>query len=276
MDANDRQTVILERLEVHGASTYQELTELLGVSNMTVRRDVDKLAAQGKAVKTLRGAQLAGAPADLYESRLRSRLSLHRPEKRAIAAAALSYVRPGETVFLDGSTTCLELAKRIGRERARVTVITNSILAAREAGSGRDNTVLMTGGQYDPASCSCVGSVCEAQLRQYFAARAFLSTKGFIVSDGTFESSLDLLQIKRLVAAQSTQLILLLDSSKFGRRALCKVLDTSQIHLVITDENAPRRAVASLKRRRVKTEIASLQNPAHTSAKAKTNATDAR
>ena len=246
MTPEQRQQAITELLETGGAATYQELAAWLGVSGMTVRRDVDKLATQGTVIKTLGGVQLATAPADFYESQLTSRLSVHTREKRAIARQALAQIESGETIFLDGSTTCIELARCVARHRRQVTVVTNSVLICRELGGGNDNTIVALGGQYDPPTFCCVGPTAESQAGELFANKAFFSTKGFVPEEGTYESSLDLLRIKRIVASQSAEVVLLVDHSKFGRRALCKVLDVSQINMVITDSRVGREHVALL------------------------------
>ena len=235
MTPEQRQHAIAELLEAGGAATYQELAARLDVSGMTVRRDVDKLATHGTVIKTLGGAQPATAPRDFYESQLTSRLSVHTREKRAIARQALQQIESGETIFLDGSTTCIELARCVAMQRRQMTVVTNSVLICRELANGNDNTIIALGGQYDPPTFCCVGTTAESQAGEFFASKAFFSTKGFVPSDGTYESSLELLRIKRIVASQSAEVVLLVDHSKFGQRALCKVLDTSQINVVVTD-----------------------------------------
>ena len=235
MTPGQRQRTVVELLEIEGAATYRDLSKRLHVSSMTVRRDVDKLVTQGSLIKTLGGVQLATAPSDFYESQLASRLSVHTREKRAIARAALEEITSGDTVFIDGGTTCIELARCLAKHRKQVTVVTNSLLICREMGRTNDNTVVVMGGQYDPATFCCVGQTAEGQVAQYFAEKAFFSTKGFVASEGTYESSLALFRIKRIVASQSPKVVLLVDHSKFGQRALCKVLDVSQINMVITD-----------------------------------------
>lgn len=248
MTPRQRLQAIVELLETGGAATYQQLAARLAVSSMTVRRDVDRLAEQGRVIKTLGGAQLATAPADFYESQLTSRLSAHTKEKRAIARGALQLIAPGETIFLDGGTTSITLAKAVAKHLRQVTVVTNSILVCRELAFANDITTVVLGGQYDPTTFCCVGATAEAQAGEFFADKAFFSTKGFVPSDGTYESALETLRIKQIVASQSPQVILLADHSKFGRRALCKVLDASQINRVITDSSVGPEHVARLER----------------------------
>ena len=120
---------ILDLLDQRGACSYQELTEFFDVSTMTIRRDVDQLADRGEAIKTLGGVQKANAPSYLHETSLLSRLSEQGPQKRAITEQALKLIKPQQTIYLDGSTTCLELAKLITKRCKGVTVVTNSVLA---------------------------------------------------------------------------------------------------------------------------------------------------
>ena len=235
----ERARRILERVTERGACTYQELSEWLGVSTMTIRRDVDELAAERLVIKVFGGVQAGGAPAYLYETALEARLAEHRLEKLAIAQYAVTTIADGATLFLDGSTTCLELARQLARERTGLTVATNSLLVALEAGRGRRHTVIVVGGQYDHDTGSCVGPESEAWASRFFVQQAFMSTKGFVPAEGTFESSLDNFRIKQIVARQCKSLTLLVDHSKFGQRALCKVLDSAQIHAVITDVGTP-------------------------------------
>lgn len=231
----DRAERIAAYLEEKGAATYRELQPLLDVSEMTVRRDVDRLAQEGRLIKTLGGAQKANAPPDFYESSFLARSSSNLREKRTIAQKAFEGIGPGESLSVDGGSTCLELARILGKADKRLTVVTNSLLVSQEAGRSKGNTVLMLGGRYDPETRCVSGPTSEAQIAQYHVETAYLSTKGLIPNEGTYESSVGLFRIKQIMAARSRKVVLLADRSKFGRRALSKVLDIAQIHLVITD-----------------------------------------
>jgi DeoR/GlpR family transcriptional regulator of sugar metabolism len=236
MVQEDRRGAVLAHLERQGACSYEELAERMQVSSMTIRRDIDKLARTRAVIKILGGAQRANAPSELYELQLASRLSSQNAEKQAIAAQALGVIKPGETIFLDGSTTCVELAKLLSRKVENLTVITNSFLISREISRNRNVTTLVIGGEYDRGTMCCAGASGEDQAKRFFVEKAFMSTRGFLPSEGTFESSVGLFRIKQMLAKQSSKVILLVDHSKFGQRSLCKVLDISQIDTVITDE----------------------------------------
>ena len=248
MVQEDRQSAIVEHLERHGACNYEELAERMRVSSMTIRRDIDKLARAKAVIKILGGAQRANAPSELYELQLASRLSSQNDEKQAIAVKALEVIRPGEIIFLDGSTTCFELAKLLSRKVKNLTVITNSVLISHEISRNRNVSTLIIGGEYDPGTMCCAGATGEDQAKRFFVEKAFMSTRGFLPTEGTFESSVGLFRIKQMLAKQSGKVILLVDHSKFGQRALCKVLDVSQIDTVITDEGTSEDDLTLLKK----------------------------
>ncbi len=249
MNTADRRQFVLERLEASGTGTYEEFAAALKVSTMTVRRDLEELIHQGAVIKTVGGVQKASAPSYLHETALHSRLAVRRQEKRAIARLALELLGPAQTIFLDGSTTCLELARALAKERSGLTIVTNSALACLELGENNGNTIVGIGGHYDANSLSYVGPQAEDWAKTLFVDLAFVGTKGLVPAKGTFESSLPTFRIKQIIAKQCGQLVLLADHSKFGQRALSKVLDIDQIHTVVTDDRTSRADLAQLEKR---------------------------
>ena len=126
------------------------------------------------------------------------------------------------------------------------------------------------GGQFDPASACFVGPTAEEAARRFFVDVAFLSTKGFLPAEGTFESSMATFRIKQIIAEQAARVVLLGDHSKFGQRALCKVLDIGQIDEVITDAGATADDLAQLEQQGISVRVAagdqlSLETPSHVS-----------
>jgi len=245
MRCSERTKLVLDYLERHGSASYNDLAELMGVSTMTVRRDCDELSRTGKAIKTIGGIQQAHAPAYLYENGIWERISANRVEKRAIAKKALELLEGNPAIFIDGGTTSLELAKLIADECSGLTIVTNSALACLELGNER-NTIIGVGGEYDPATLSFVGPQAEAFARSVFVDLAFFSTKAFIATEGTYESAVATFRIKQIVADQAVGIALLVDHTKFGRRALSKVLDVSQIQYVVTDDQTSPKNISFL------------------------------
>lgn len=199
---------------------------------------------------------LAGS---LYETSLFPRMSVNRAEKQAIARAAAGRIRPGMTLFIDGSTTCIELARILAHQKKHLTVVTNSTLICLELGRTREHQVICAGGDFDASSASFTGPVCEEAARTYYVDLALLSTKGFIPQDGTFESNTGTLRIKQIFARNTRQVALLVDHSKFHQKSLQKVLDIDQIQAVITDAEAPADALEELARRGVEVVVSTAQ-----------------
>ncbi len=261
MHPRDRQAYIVQRVDTLGACSYQELAGMCGVSEMTIRRDVDTLVERGKLIKTLGGAQTAHAPQHLYESAVEQRLNTRRREKSQIAAVVCEQVRPQQTVFLDGSTTCLVLARQLARQARELTIVTHSALVCLEFGQARGHTIVSLGGQFDAASACFVGPTAEEAARHLFVDVAYFSTKGFVADEGMFESSMATFRIKRIIAEQAGRVVLLLDHSKFGQRALCRVLDTARIHEVITDAGAAAEDIEQLRQLGLIVSVAGDSNP---------------
>jgi DeoR/GlpR family transcriptional regulator of sugar metabolism len=248
MSPSERQPAIEEHLDAVGVCTYQDLARLLDVSEMTIRRDVDKLVLRGAVIKTVGGVQTARASQNLYESPIQERMPIHRLQKEQIARNALQIIKPEQTVFLDGSTTCLVLARQLAKKLRGLTVVTHSAMACMEFGRATDgaNMVLTLGGQFDPATACFVGPTTEEAARRFFVDVAFFSTKGFLPQEGTFESLIATIRIKQIIAEQAARVVLLVDHSKFGQRALCKALDIKQIHEVVTDAGTAASELAML------------------------------
>jgi DeoR/GlpR family transcriptional regulator of sugar metabolism len=254
---NDRSQFILDLLERQGTASYEDIAKMLKVSNMTVRRECEALAHSEKIIKTVGGIQRADAPATLLEGRVDDRLLINRAEKQAIARKALELIDEQHTIYIDGSTTCLELAKLFARERSRLTVVTNSTLICLEMRKGH-NTVIGIGGEFDHESLSFVGSQAEISAKTFFVDLAIVSTKGFLPADGTYESLVATFRIKQIMAEQSSKLVLLVDHTKFGKRSLSKVLDISQIHHVVTDNKTSKTDITQLEERVHKVTVATI------------------
>jgi len=261
----DRAAFILDLIDRQGTASYEELADLLQVSTMTVRRDCEELAQLGKIIKTIGGIQQAHAPAYLYENTVRERIATNRAEKRAIAAKALDLIPNNQTIFIDGGTTNLALAKLIADSRTGLTILTNSALTCLELSKGQ-NTIIGIGGEYDPLALSFVGPQAEEMAKSFFVDQAFLTTKGFLPADGTYESAVATFRIKQNVAERAVETVLLVDHTKFGRRALSKVLDISQIRQVVTDEGTAESDLTSLRRAGIRVNVATLakvESPQH-------------
>jgi DeoR/GlpR family transcriptional regulator of sugar metabolism len=251
--------LILDLVDRQGSATYAVLADVLQVSTMTVRRDCDELVRLGRVIKTVGGIQQASAAPYLYENSVRERIATNQTEKRAIAAKALELIRDHQTIFIDGGTTNLTLARLIAVQRTGLTILTNSALVCLELSKG-NNTIIGIGGEYDPITLSFAGPQADEMAKSFLIDQAFLSTKGFLPEDGTYESAVATSRVKQVMAGRAAQTVLVVDHTKFGVRALSKVLDVSQIHHVVTDERIKESDLTAVQNAGITTHIAAVTN----------------
>jgi DeoR family transcriptional regulator of aga operon len=246
----ERRERVLSEIERRGSVTYDDLAERMGVSAMTIRRDIEGLSRSGRVLKTLGGACALGpAGSSLYETTILSRLSLNTREKRAIAECVCDIVPQGVSLFLDGGTTSIEIARVLARTGRDLTVVTNSVMVCMELGRTEGGcTVVGLGGEYDPRSMSFVGPECERVAGGLFVDYAVFSTKGFVPAEGTFESSPGTIRVKQIMAEHCRRVVLAVDHTKLGVRALRPVLERARIATVVTDAGLPETDLQDVRR----------------------------
>lgn len=232
----ERRQYILALAQKHGRVLVDELSQALGVSTITIRKDLDQLQSRGTLQRTHGGAILpiSGTMADPPLQEKESRSS---SEKKRIAEAAFKMVREGQCILLDSGTTTTALAKEL-KALSSLTVVTNAVNIAAEL-SGTDFEVLLTGGSLRKNSFSLVGPLAEEMLHEINADILFLGVDGFDVESGLTTPNLMESRVNRAMVKSSSKVVAVCDSTKFGRRSLCKIADASAVHHVITDDKLP-------------------------------------
>jgi len=252
-----RHQAILDYLDVHEEASYEVLASLLSTSTMTARRDVEAMAKQGFVLKTLGGTRLQQVPrSPLFESNIHARIRDQREEKRAIALETPSLVAGCQSVFLDAGTTSVEAAKVLAAEVEGLNFITNSLLVCSELSVGSKNRITMLGGDLSFESAAFAGLMTEENAASLYYDVALISTKGFVLEEGTFESSVENFRVKQIVAPRAKKVVLLVDHSKFGLKALRKVLDITAIDCVVTDRGTGMDSIAALERQGIQVVVA--------------------
>ncbi len=238
MLALERQKRILELLNVEGAVMVSKLSAEMGVTEETVRRDLEKLEANELLRRTHGGAlPLDGGS---YELSLEKRKSLNVEEKQALAKSAIQFVASGDTIFLDASTTTFYMAKEL-KAMKNITVITNSIRVINEL-AGVDGIKLIAVGGIVSKNQSFVGATTENFITEnYFADKMFFSSKGISSNSVIYESNEQECFIKQRMLNNSHTRYYLCDKSKIDRVGYMKLASFSQIEFLITnakiDEN---------------------------------------
>ncbi len=225
-----RQRRILRLLEAEGGLRTQELARRLGVSEATVRRDLAALAERGLVERTHGGAlplRMGSAAEPPFDLKARRKV----PEKERIAARAAELVPERATVILDSGTTALALARRLAERR--VTVIALDLKTAEALARGRAE-VWLVGGRARNGLFSLVGPWAEAQLAEVHADLFFLGADA-VDDEAVTNATVEEAAVKRRAAAAAEATYLIADHSKFGRRALARVVGLEALTGVITD-----------------------------------------
>jgi DeoR/GlpR family transcriptional regulator of sugar metabolism len=212
-----------------------EVAELLGVSEGTIRNDLNSLAGSGQVTRVRGGGVLI----DERQSRspiFATRLMVHRLAKQAIARQAASLVQDNDSIILDSSTSSYYLAVNL-KERRDLTVMTNGIESARELAKNSSNTVILLGGVLRVDGTAINVPLAEHILTEYHIKTTFLSCSGFTLESGPTEVDIYEAQIKRKFIASSGSIVALIDSSKFGRADLTSFASLDQITHLYTDSD---------------------------------------
>lgn len=231
-----RQLEILAELDNAGAVRVVALAERFQVAEETIRRDLEKLDAQGLLRRTHGGA--VGAESEMTDLPISVRKTTNSLAKKQIARRALSFIEAGDVIALDASTTTLELARLLPDEP--LTVITNGIDVLRVLADRAVMRVIAVGGELDPASECTQGPLAEYGLRQFAIHKAFLSCKAIDLTRGYSEASTAHASVKRAMLDSADQRFLLADSSKMGVRSLAFFAGLGEINTLITDEKTDR------------------------------------
>jgi DeoR family transcriptional regulator, fructose operon transcriptional repressor len=247
-----RKQQILELLASDGSVTVSDLSSLLGVSTVSIRRDLRDLQAAG-LLKRTHGGAMTGHIAAFEPSEAEKEDQL-REEKVAIAEVAAAMVQEGETVLLDAGSTTLQIAKLL-KSRRDLAVITNALNVAAELASGEAETTLI-GGSLRTKTLSLVGPVAESTLASLYVDRLFLAANGIDLKRGLTTPNVLEAHTKRTMVKSARAVIVVADHTKFGRVTVSQFCEIGEIHCLITDSGAPADFVSAMEKRGVRVILA--------------------
>ena len=214
-----------------------ELVQEVGVSESTVRRDLEILEQQGVVQRTYGGAVFI-KDTSAQKLAFADREMTAADEKRAIAQAVAALIPENQTVLLDGGTTCREVARAlIGRH---ISVVTNSVPIASLLYSNLEPEVTLVGGYVYPRTGVALGSMAEQQLDHLHATQLVLSCAG-LTEEGAFNSNQMMVEVERKMMQIADEVILAADHTKFGMRAVVKLCGLEEFDVIVTDSGADAR-----------------------------------
>jgi DeoR family transcriptional regulator of aga operon len=238
-DTSKRREKILTLLREQGSVQVNHLSQTFRVSTQTIRQDLGFLARIGMAARAYGGAVLRERPSSAPEAALETKRQRFAAEKAAIGKMAAALVGAGETVVFDSGTTTLQIATHLA-EGLELTVLTNDLAIANEIANHEKINLLMLGGALRRKNMSLYGSQAENAMRDLSVDKLFLGVDGFDLVKGVTTHFEPEAVLNRMMCAAAAEIIVVMDSSKFGKICLHRIVEPASIDKLITDERIPR------------------------------------
>jgi len=235
-----------------GVARVEDLKSDLQVSVATVRRDLETLEEEGRIRRVHGGA--VSMESRLEEEVFDDKANLALKEKRLIAEEAFKLIGTGDSIYLDGGSTVLEMARLLAG-RTDLTVVTNSLRAAAELSESGPRVILI-GGELRRLSQTMVGPLTRAILGQVRLDKAFMGTMGLSIDDGLTTTDPNEAFTKSLVQEHARQVILLADARKAGKISFARVSDLKSVDILISDKKFPAKTARTLRKRGLKVRLA--------------------
>ncbi|WP_165452624.1 DeoR/GlpR family DNA-binding transcription regulator [Paenibacillus thalictri] len=249
----ERHQFIIDYLKVHKSVDVSFLSAELGVSEVTVRKDLEKLERDKLLVRSHGGAVLNE---HLFnEPSFMEKEDQLTEEKSAIASEAAKLIRNGMTVGLSTGTTIGHLTRKI-KDRSGLTIVTNAINVATTFMGSNEHQIFLTGGNIRPSTFALIGETAEKALDSVYCEIAFVGTNGFDSEHGLTTPSMDEARVVRKLMANAKHVVLLVDHSKFNKVAFYRIEHVHQVHTVITDSKAPADELEKLREKGIQVIIA--------------------
>lgn len=239
----ERQQFILSCLAERDIVSIADLVERLGVSHMTVRRDIQALEEAGRVSSVTGGVRLSRRLAQ--ELPHLQKAGINTGLKRAVGRAAADLVQDGMVLYLDAGTTMLELARQIAGRRG-LTVVTNDFVICAWLSTHSDCILYHSGGLVERANQSCVGGAASEALARFNYDIAFISTSSWTVA-GLSSPSEAKGPVKRMAVEQARRAVLVSDATKYGAVAAINILPVSAFDTVVTDAGIQADAARALR-----------------------------
>jgi DeoR family fructose operon transcriptional repressor len=247
-NASDRHAQLIGLLKKRGYCSVVEMSQLLNVSPMTIRRDLHMLHEKQIAEVTHGGARFIASKR--IEPDFDIRTHEHLAEKQAIGKLAVErFIEEGDVVGIDSGSTTLEIVRNL--PNIPLTIVTHSLAAANVVAQNKRYSLIVLGGilQHE-ANCLC-GPQAIAALQTLYINKLFLSTSGLVPPDGLSCNNLADAEVKQALISSSRQTILCMDSSKVGRAYLARFATLNDIDTLITDNGISDESREAIERQQI-------------------------
>jgi DeoR family transcriptional regulator of aga operon len=229
-----RRRQLLTLLQERGGGSVQELSDVLGISPSTVRRDLELLEQEGQLQRTHGGAVVSSATRSTFEPEAAIAALASRVEKRAIAQAAAARVAGGDSVVFDSGSTILATARIVIDRQIPITGVTNDLIIGHALSKSDKVRTVILGGSIRHGSPTMIGEPGRSFIAGVHADLAFIGVHA-ISGRLLTETSIEIAAMKRAFITSARRVILLADSTKFRPPVFCDICDITAVHELITD-----------------------------------------
>lgn len=251
MIPEQRRDFIYRYVHEHTLASFKDLAELMNVSHMTVRRDIQMLEAEGKVVSINGGVKLNNMLK--LELAYSEKSSLRHEIKQQIGKLAAMLVEPGQTLYLDAGTTLFEVARAIAASNCfNLTVVTNDFTISSYLMDMPHISLYHTGGLVDRRNRSCLGNSAANFFNAINIDVAFLSSSSWDAERGMSTPSEGKAMVKAAVLRASRRTVLASDSSKYGKYGMFHICNLQQLTDIISDAELPEAAQQQIEHAGVK------------------------
>ncbi|AKL94390.1 transcriptional regulator, DeoR family [Clostridium aceticum] len=244
----ERRKIITDHLKEHGKVIVEDLAEVLSVSTMTIRRDLQILEEEDIVTRTYGGAVLKEPL--IKEVPYKDKATTNISIKRKLALYASSLVHEGYTVILDAGTTNMEIAKQLVNKKD-IKIVTNDVMIAAFLYPYENIEVYCCGGCIQKSTGAVIGSNARDFFKDVLADIIFIGANAVDLKSGITTPTLDKAKLKKQMLQAGEEKVLVCDSSKFGKKSFAKVCSLEELDLIITDTDLELEAVDVLKTKKV-------------------------
>jgi len=240
LSAAERRSQIAQMVLENGKVFVSHLVDQFQITETSIRRDLSILENNGR-LRRIHGGAIP-IPGSSRTDSFAEKMNLHNKAKERIGKVAANLIKPKDILLFDSGTTTLQVIRNIPsslRNSNLVTLVTNSQPIAQEVLTWPSPNLTILGGLYLPDYQATVGPQTLAQLQEMRASKVFLGTDGLTLESGATTANVLMAEVDRMMVEHSQQVILVTDSSKFGRIGFVPVKPVSAFHVIITDTNAP-------------------------------------
>lgn len=253
---SERRAKILEIIKENGFAEVKKLQELLNVTPLTIRRDLNALGKQNLIKKTYGGAELVREEGTSIEPYYETKFYFNLEKKQAIGKIAVEFINDGDTLIIDNGTTTFQMVLSMKTKNFKnLTILVNDIKIAQELCKIKNLKVILIGGMINSQHYSTYGIYASNILSEIKSNKVFLGIDGLSMENGISCSSLDDGPLKRLMIQSSKEKIVLADSSKFNKDVFYKICGWDMIDTVITDEGMPKEYIDFFKNKNINIKI---------------------